>query len=301
VFMGAVLLWRSGFVLERLAERGRRLQSELPGSKRCEKPSQRLLFLVWFEGRGSRERHAAREKLLGQVTYRLVEKYKIEDFSWYIDDAENDAKSTAVNIAPLSRPVRAQLTMGEIDSLDQEKRRERGKEITSLLKSEGFVVASYLVNETIYTDYGEYRGDAIYGWNPSLKRTWGRGERSPYKVTLSAFCKPANMSQVEFRRLWFDYQSPMSEILQPRARYVRNEIILVLTDDSPPYSGVVIECWPSRRHMENPFFFFNARNPWELAVHIAVMLRSVCRMMQLSKICGSTASEYIFTPSHAEQ
>lgn len=45
--------------------------------------------------------------------------------------------------------------------------------------------------------------------------------------------------------------------------------------------------------MLNPFLFFHAHGPWELLVHICVMLRCCTAFMQFSQIQQVTLSEYI--------
>ena len=45
----------------------------------------------------------------------------------------------------------------------------------------------------------------------------------------------------EWMTFWHTRQSPMSEEIQPRARYVRNSVARAITPDAPPYLGIVEE------------------------------------------------------------
>ena len=59
-------------------------------------------------------------------------------------------------------------------------------------------------------------------------------------------------------------------------------------------AGFAVEGWPSLQHTEDAFLFFNARGFWELAVNIAVMLRSVTGFTSLAKVQGRSYGEYIY-------
>jgi hypothetical protein len=100
-------------------------------------------------------------------------------------------------------------------------------------------------------------------------------------------------------RHWFNRQGPMSEKMQPRARYVRNVVDEVLTPGAVPYEGIVEESWPSPAHMTNPFVFYGARNRFELVKNMAIMLQSVSAFLPIWKITSVTTSEYFVRSPHA--
>ena len=163
------------------------------------------------------------------------------------------------------------------------------------MKKYGLKWKAYFANQTIYTDYGEYRGDARFGWDYKRTRDWPRGDRSPYRVTLTVFPKNPNISHDEFLKRWFGIQSPMSEIIQPRARYVRNEVIRSVHSSEPPdFDGFVVEAWPSDKHQNNLFLFFNANNPWDLCINVSAMLRSLLGFASFTQIQGGSYIEYQF-------
>jgi hypothetical protein len=84
--------------------------------------------------------------------------------------------------------------------------------------------------------------------------------------------------------------------LQPRTRYVRNEVVRPLTDGAPAIDGIVEEGWPSTTHVADPMLFFNATTPEELDAHLTRMMASVEACLDLTRLRSSTMSEYLITP-----
>ena len=177
----------------------------------------------------------------------------------------------------------------------------------ALLAAHGFEVGVYTVDETVYTDYGEYAGNATHGWSPGRARDWPSGTRSPGIVALTSFPRKPGMSERAWKQWWHGVQSPMSEIMQPRARYVRNRVVVANaphkqdrnageSDDTgtihPSYAGIVAESWPSAAHVTNKFLFFGASSTWELIINMCVMLRSVSTFLPMAHVETVTMSEY---------
>lgn len=154
----------------------------------------------------------------------------------------------------------------------------------AVLTEAGFELAGYRVDEWLYTDYGENRH--------SGPRHWPDGERSPGFVAITLIQRPPKIPKDEWMRRWFGWQSPMSEWMQPRSRYVRNLVEERLTPAAPALDGLVEESWPSAQHITNPYLFYGARNRWELVRHMGIMLRSVTRMLRLTRLTSVMTSEY---------
>ena len=143
----------------------------------------------------------------------------------------------------------------------------------------------YLVVESLYTDYGENRHAG--------PRDWPDGERSPGPLTVTLLQKPDGLSYDEWIEHWHGHQSPMSEAMQPRTRYVRNEVVRGLTPDAPPWCAIVEEAWPSAAHITDPFLFYSASSQAELDANLAIMLDSVNKLTDLSTLRVATMSEYL--------
>ena len=93
---------------------------------------------------------------------------------------------------------------------------------------------------------------------------------------------------------WHGVQSPVSEEIQPRTRYVRNAVVRSLTPDAPPYQGIVDEAWPSAEHVTDPMLFYCAEGSKEkLRRNIERMLKSVGGFLDMDRIRNVTMSEYL--------
>ena len=161
--------------------------------------------------------------------------------------------------------------------------------LEEVLLDADFDIAGYRVREHLYTDYGGNEHGAV--------RDWPDGQRSPYVISVTPLERPKRIPKDRWMRHWFNRQGPMSEKMQPRARYVRNVVEEVLTPGAFPYEGIVEESWPSAEHMTNPFTFYGARNPLELAKNMGIMMQSVAAFLPIWKITSVTMSEYFVRSS----
>jgi hypothetical protein len=187
----------------------------------------------------------------------------------------------------IGKPFVAQVNLW----LDDTRQRQPHEDI---LRNAGFEIAGYRVDDWLYTEYGE---------NPhAARRNWSDGQRSPGIVAVTLLQRPKRIPTDEWIRRWFGWQSPMSEWMQPRARYSRNLVEEVLTPGAFPYGGIVEEAWPSHEHVVDKLKFFGARNYFELIRNMGIMLRSVTRMLNLFKIMTVMTSEYfVKTPTVVRQ
>jgi len=147
-------------------------------------------------------------------------------------------------------------------------------------------VAGYLVTESLYTDYG---GNRFAG-----PRDWPDGRRSPGVVMVTLLRRPARLTEAEWIRHWHTVQSPVSESMQPRTRYVRNAVARPVTDGAPPIEGIVEEAWPSPEHVTDPMLFYCADgDPERMQRNLSAMLDSVTAFLDLADLRSFTTSEYL--------
>jgi len=147
-------------------------------------------------------------------------------------------------------------------------------------------IAGYLVTESLYTDYG---GNRFAG-----PRSWPDGERSPGVVMVTLLRRPARMTEDEWITHWHTVQSPVSEAMQPRMRYVRNAVARPITADAPPIEGIVEEAWPSPEHLTDPMLFYCADGDADrMHRNLAAMLESVTAFLDLEDLRSFTTSEYL--------
>ncbi len=159
----------------------------------------------------------------------------------------------------------------------------------SLLREAGFEIAGYAVDEWLYSDYGD---------NPHAgPRDWPDGERSPGILAVTLLRKPKRVPKEKWMQRWFGHQSPMSEWMQPRTRYVRHIVEDVITPGAEEFEGIVEEDWPSGEHVTNSLLFYGAKNRLQVLIHMFIMLKSVTRILNLWNITTVMMSEYfIKTP-----
>lgn len=199
----------------------------------------------------------------------------------------NIADDRAITPSPSPKPLFRELFVAQVNVwVDNLGKRDA---IEGLLHEAGFGIAGYQVDEWLYSDYGD---------NPHAgRRDWPDGARSPGILAVTLLYRPKGIPKDEWMRRWFGWQSPMSEWMQPRSRYVRNLVETSLTPDAPGCEGIVEEGWPSGEHVTNKLLFFGARNHLQLLINMTIMLRSVTRMLRLWNIMTVMMSEYfIKTP-----
>ena len=162
---------------------------------------------------------------------------------------------------------------------------ERRAGIDGAIGALGLRSAAYLVVESLYEDYGT----TPHG----PPRSWPDGDRSPGVLTVALIHRPEGLDYRQWISRWHGTQSPVSAQLQPRTRYVRNEVVRPLTDGAPDIDGIVEEAWPSTGHVADPMLFFNATTQAELDANVSRMIASVDACLDLARLRSSTMSEYL--------
>jgi hypothetical protein len=237
---------------------------------------EKLIYLLWGDGApGSGD--ALRSRLLGDTTRQLLEA-DVRGLGINVHDAE-----AALAPSPAPPPEGEPPHVAEVSVwLDCYERRDR---VETALSELGLRSAGYLVVESIYDDYGttEHAGP----------RDWEDGTRSPGVLTVALIHRPSGLGYAEWIRRWHGTQSPVSGELQPRTRYVRNEVVRPLSDDAPDIDGIVEEAWPSTGHVVDPMLFFNAASPEELSANVSRMIESVTACLDLDRLRSATMSEYL--------
>lgn len=233
----------------------------------------KLIYLLW--PRRPMEPSTRRTVLLDECAPRLL-----ESGARYLSMNIDDDLATVPSPTPttkLTDPFVAEINMW-VDDMEA-----RGA-LESILLDADFDIAGYRVREHIYTDYG--------GNEHGSPRDWPDGERSPAIVSVTPLERPRRIPKDKWMKHWFNRQGPMSEKMQPRARYVRNVVEEVLTPGAFPYEGIVEESWPSAKHVTNPYLFYGARNRFEVIKNMAIMAQSVAAFLPIWKITSVTTSEY---------
>jgi hypothetical protein len=235
---------------------------------------EKLVYLVWE--RPSIDPATLRTRFLDDLAPRLL---ALQPHALQMDlDDEHAQMPSMVPVPGDELPVRACVSIW-LDAHD-----DRGP-YEALLRGAGVRVAGYLVTESMFREYG--------GNEHAPPRNWPDGSRSPGIITLTIFDKPAGVDDETFYGHWYGHQSPMSEAMQPRARYVRNAVVRALTPGAPRYRAIVEEAWPTIEHVTNLQTFFGASSNEELGENIRVMLDSTKLLYDPATMRNYPLSEYI--------
>jgi hypothetical protein len=229
---------------------------------------EKLVYLVW--DRPSRPPEAVRAQMLDDLAPRLL---ALQPRGLQIDVDDDAAQvPTMVKIPDDELPVRACVSIW-VDNHDTR------ADYETVLVQAGVRRAGYLVTESIYHEYDV--------------REWPDGARSPGITTLTVFDKPVGMDDDTFYGHWYGHQSPMSEWMQPRVRYVRNAVVRPLTPGAPRYRAIVGEAWPTAEHVTDLVTFFGATDGDDLGERIRIMLDSTKLLFDPATMRNYTLSEYI--------
>jgi hypothetical protein len=163
---------------------------------------------------------------------------------------------------------------------------DRREPIEQALLATATRIDGYQVLESLYSEYGDSQ------WSKS--RHWPDGERSPGILTVATFEQPPGSDTEDWLRFWHGQQSPMSEAIQPRCRYVRNFVVRPLEPGKPRWRGHrrggVAECGPR----DGPdALLLRRRGPEGDVANIETMIDHVTRLTDLATLRSLTMSEWI--------
>lgn len=251
-----------------------------------------LLFLLWpdkgysnyYSNYSNYSKSERRQVLLEQCAPAIMD-LAISHLRMNIDDQFSTVKSPA----PKWYKGDALVATVSVIPAQESHSSDIQHQCQQMLEQAGFRVGSYRVQESIYKDYGDNQH--------FRQRDWPDGERSPTEQAVTLLTRPKKYSHEQWIQRWHGNMSPVSETLQPRARYVRN-VIIERKPGSPAFDGMVEEAWPSPEHITNPYLFYCADgSTWQLIKNMVKLLRAVMHFHQLHKIRTVTMSEYFLLSS----
>jgi hypothetical protein len=230
---------------------------------------EKLVYLVW--DRPTVDAAEVRSRFLDDLAPALLD-LGPRSLTLHLDD----------DLAPIAGPAPApdhELPLRAAVSLFVDAH-DRRSPYEAVLDGVGVRRAGYLVSESLWCEYG--------GNDRRGPRDWPDGERSPGITTFSLVHRNPNLDERTFRELWHGHQSPMSEEVQPRWRYVRNTVVHPVTVGAPPVDGIVHEAWPSVEVVEDVIAFHQG-DPENLRV----MMDSVMQAFDLARLRSFAMSEWI--------
>ena len=230
---------------------------------------EKLSYLI--RDRADRDGADLREQVLGEVVPALLGRGAVHPTVHLADDDVTIAGPMPCPDGEL--PLRAEISFW----LPAHDRRGEAEDV---LDGVGLRCDGYLVTEAVWSDFGERRGAA---------RDWPDGARSPGLVTVAIVHRNPVLDERTFREFWYDHQSPMSESVQPRLRYVRNTVAHPVTPGAPPVDGIVVESWESEELVSDVVAFHDG----DIA-NLTTMLDSVGTVFDMTRLRSVAMSEYLF-------
>ncbi|HOD15566.1 MAG TPA: hypothetical protein PK307_05345 [Spirochaetota bacterium] len=234
----------------------------------------KVIYLLWAPR--DQEKAKTRQLLLDDLATRCIGSGAVR-LTMDIADPESEMRSPAPKLYR-GQPICALINVW-LEDMGQR------RNIEDMLRYAGFKIAGYLVEESVYMDYG--------GNRHSKPRDWADGRRSPGVTAVTLMERPRRLSREEWIRRWHGTMSPVSEEIQPRTRYVRNLVIEAITPDALPFEGIVEECWPSKKHVSSPFLFYGAGSVIQLAKNMCRILKAVRSFLDIHRIRTTVMSEYL--------
>lgn len=237
---------------------------------------EKLVYLVWGPAAAGSDEY--RDLLVDRLAPELLDR-GARSLTIDVDDSSSDVASP-VPTPPGEDPHVAAISVW-LPCHDR-----RGP-LEEAIAGTGLRTAGYLVSGALYTDYGDNE------W--AEPRDWAAGDRSPSVLTVCLIHRPAETDPTAWVRHWHDVQSPVSAEIQPRMRYVRNEVVRPLTADAPEIHGIVEEAWPSAEHITDPMLFFcGLGDTQRMHTNIGRMIDSVAAFIDMDRMRNVTMSEYLW-------
>jgi hypothetical protein len=236
---------------------------------------EKLMYLVWLAP--DTEPAQARTTMIAGVGAELVDAGAQR---LTIDVADEHAQFSPLAPPPAGEPPLHAIVSLWLDAYDYRAPFE------TILATAAERIAGYQVVESLYRDYG--------GNEWAKPRDWNDGTRSPGPLVVTMFPQHPDMDFETWIRFWHDRQSPMSEAIQPRTRYVRNAVFRPITDDAPPYRAIVEEAWPSIEAVTDPMQFFCANGDADtLNANITTMMEHVTAFIPMDQMRNYPMSEWM--------
>lgn len=228
--------------------------------------------VVWLLWGGPADRASARDLVVGAIGADLLALGPSRLVA-YVTDPESDVPSPSFKG---SDP----LPFASIEAWAVDR-----AAVEAVFARHGVRAVGYRVEESVYREWGGNRHGRV--------RDWPDGTRSPGVTSLNLIERRPDLAREEWVRRWFDRMSPVSEAIQPRARYVRNLVVEALADGAPPWEAIVVECWPTAKDVTDPFRFYGAgRNPLRLAANLASILLAVMSFTRVWRVRSVMVGEW---------
>jgi hypothetical protein len=141
-------------------------------------------------------------------------------------------------------------------------------------------VAGYLVTESVPL--------------PNTSRPAPLGTRTDGFANLAFLRRPERLSVSEWLDAWQNGQTPVAMETQSTFGYTQNVVVRPLTDDAPPFDGIVEELFPPEALTDLHAFFDATGDDDKLARNMAAMGESTARFGATEHIDVVPTSQYVY-------
>ena len=124
------------------------------------------------------------------------------------------------------------------------------------------------------------------------------GERT-YGFSQVTFLQvPPRLSFEAWRRVWFEEHTPVGIDTQANFLYVHNVVTMPLTAQTPPFRGIVEECFPPQALRDSQVFYNAVGDEARHQRHQQRMMESCAKFIDFDRIDVIATSEYRLHGGH---
>ncbi len=123
----------------------------------------------------------------------------------------------------------------------------------------------------------------------------GPGGRTPGINVVACIERPASMDYDEWLGHWFGHHKTVALETQCTYAYVRNVVVRALTEDAPPWAGIVEEGFPTEAVTDPMVWYCTGGNEEKLRKNLGRMLDSVNAFLEVDRVESNPMSEYLMS------
>ncbi|MBS0577878.1 MAG: EthD domain-containing protein [Proteobacteria bacterium] len=127
---------------------------------------------------------------------------------------------------------------------------------------------------------------------PNVRHPPRSGERT-YGFSQVTFLQvPPRLTYEAWRKVWFNEHTPVGIATQANFLYVHNVVVMPLSDDAPPFRGIVEECFPPEALRDSQSFYDAVGDEPRHQRHQQLMMDSCAKFIDFDRIDVIATSEY---------
>jgi EthD domain len=127
---------------------------------------------------------------------------------------------------------------------------------------------------------------------PNVRHRPRAGERT-YGFSQVTFLQvPPRLTYEAWRKVWFQEHTPVGIATQANFLYVHNVVVMPLTEDAPPFRGIVEECFPPEAMRDSQAFYAAVGDEPRHQRHQQLMMDSCAKFIDFDRIDVIATSEY---------